>query len=81
MVVASLYLGQFVGFELMPETDEGEIRIDAELPSGTRIEVTDQVAQQLLRVIRENVPETQRVMTEIGRWWPLAGVAVGVLPR
>ena len=66
VVVASLYLGQFVGFELMPETDEGEIRVDAELPSGTRIEVTDQVAQQLLRVIRENVPETQRIMTEIG---------------
>ena len=66
VVVASLYLGQFVGFELMPETDEGEIRVDAELPSGTRIEVTDQVAQQLLRVIRENVPETHRIMTEIG---------------
>jgi len=66
VVVASLYLGQFVGFELMPETDEGEIRVDAELPSGTRIEVTDQVAQQLLRVIRENVPEAQRIMTEVG---------------
>jgi hydrophobic/amphiphilic exporter-1 (mainly G- bacteria), HAE1 family len=66
VVVASLYLGQFVGFELMPETDEGEIRVDAELPSGTRIEVTDQVAQQLLRIIRENVPETLRIMTEIG---------------
>jgi HAE1 family hydrophobic/amphiphilic exporter-1 len=37
VVVASLYLGQFVGFELMPETDEVEIRVDAELPSGTRI--------------------------------------------
>jgi len=66
VVVASLYLGRFVGFELMPETDEGEIRVDAELPSGTRIEVTDQVAQQLLRIIRENVPETLRIMTEIG---------------
>jgi HAE1 family hydrophobic/amphiphilic exporter-1 len=66
VVVASLYLGQFVGFELMPETDEGEIRVDAELPSGTRIEVTDQVGQQLLRIIRENVPETLRIMTEIG---------------
>ena len=66
VVVASLYLGQFVGFELMPETDEGEIRVDAELPSGTRIDVTDQVAQQLLRIIRENVPETLRIMTEIG---------------
>lgn len=73
VVLASLYLGQFVGFELMPETDEGEIRIDAELPSGTRIEVTDQVAQQLLRIIRENVPEVQRVMTEIGGGGPGGG--------
>jgi|SoiMethySBSTD1v2_1073268.scaffolds.fasta_scaffold07741_8 HAE1 family hydrophobic/amphiphilic exporter-1 len=67
VVVASLYLGQFVGFELMPETDEGEIRVDAELPSGTRIDITDQVAQQLLHVIRKEVPETQRIMTEIGQ--------------
>jgi HAE1 family hydrophobic/amphiphilic exporter-1 len=66
VVLVSLYLGQFVGFELMPETDEGEIRVDAELPSGTRIEITDQVAQQLYQIIRENVPETQRIMTEVG---------------
>lgn len=65
-ILASLYLGRFVGFELMPETDEGEVRVDAELPSGTRIEVTEQVGNQLLQVIRENVPEAQRIMTEIG---------------
>ncbi len=65
-ILASLYLGQFVGFELMPETDEGEIRVDVELPSGTRIEVSDQVARQLQQVVRENVPEAERIMTEIG---------------
>jgi HAE1 family hydrophobic/amphiphilic exporter-1 len=56
----------FIGFELQPETDEGEVRIRLELAQGTRLEVTDQVAREAERLAREHVPEIAGVITEVG---------------
>jgi len=55
-----------VGVELTPETDEGEVRANVELEPGTRVEVTDQVMQEMARVAREVVPEAHTVMVETG---------------
>jgi HAE1 family hydrophobic/amphiphilic exporter-1 len=41
LFVAALVLLPRVGFELMPQTDEGEVTVDAELAVGTRIERRD----------------------------------------
>ena len=38
LFVIALLILPTVGFELMPQTDEGEVTVDAELPVGTRIE-------------------------------------------
>ena len=40
---ATVLLVPLIGVELMPETDEGEVRIRVEMPTGTRIESTDEV--------------------------------------
>ncbi|GAB4234648.1 MAG: efflux RND transporter permease subunit [Acidobacteriota bacterium] len=67
LVTASvILLVPFIGFELQPETDEGEIRIALELPEGTRLEVTDEVAREAERLAREHVPEIAGVLTEVG---------------
>jgi hydrophobic/amphiphilic exporter-1 (mainly G- bacteria), HAE1 family len=55
-----------VGAELMPQTDEGEVTISAELAVGTRIERTDAVVHQLEAMIRENVPEAVTIVASAG---------------
>ncbi len=66
LLVGSLLLLPMLGFELMPETDEGEVRITIELPPGTRLAVTDAVARELEDLIAREVPEAEHVLTEVG---------------
>ena len=50
----------------MPQTDEGQITVSAELPIGTRIERTQEVLIQLEDAIREHVPEAINIITSGG---------------
>jgi hydrophobic/amphiphilic exporter-1 (mainly G- bacteria), HAE1 family len=59
----SIYLSQFVGVELQPNTDEGQVTVDAELAVGTRVELTEQVLIGLEQRIREVVPESVMLVT------------------
>jgi HAE1 family hydrophobic/amphiphilic exporter-1 len=63
LFATSLYLGQFIGVELQPTTDEGEVTVDAELAVGTRVELTEEVLLGLEDRIRELVPETTMLIT------------------
>jgi hydrophobic/amphiphilic exporter-1 (mainly G- bacteria), HAE1 family len=63
-----------VGFELVPQADEGQVTVSAELPVGTRVERTDAVMLQLEDMIREAVPEATILVTQVGGWGgPMAG--------
>ncbi len=66
LTVSAVYIGQFVGVELQPQVDEGEIRINAELEPGTRVEITDDLMQRLATIVKEHVPEVQTIMVETG---------------
>jgi HAE1 family hydrophobic/amphiphilic exporter-1 len=63
LFVLSMYLGQFIGVELQPVTDEGQVTVDAELAVGTRVELTEQVLLSLEERIRELVPEATMLIT------------------
>jgi HAE1 family hydrophobic/amphiphilic exporter-1 len=63
LFVLSLYLGQFIGVELQPTTDEGQVTVDAELAVGTRVELTEEVLINLEERIREQVPEATMLIT------------------
>jgi hydrophobic/amphiphilic exporter-1 (mainly G- bacteria), HAE1 family len=63
LFLLSIYLVQFVGVELQPSTDEGEVTVDAELAVGTRVELTEQVLLGLEDRIRELVPEATMMIT------------------
>jgi HAE1 family hydrophobic/amphiphilic exporter-1 len=63
LFLISIYLGQFIGVELQPMTDEGEVTVDAELAVGTRVEITEQVLIGLEERIRELVPESIMLVT------------------
>jgi HAE1 family hydrophobic/amphiphilic exporter-1 len=62
----AIYLGQFIGVELQPTTDEGEVRVDAELAVGTRVELTEDVLIRLEEAIRQRVPEQTMIITSAG---------------
>lgn len=58
----SLGLFPFVGKELMPEGDQGELQIRMKLPVGTPLEKTQSLVREVDKLIRTHVPETQAVM-------------------
>lgn len=68
LVVLSLPLYGFIGQELFPATDAGQIVINVRAPAGTRIERTDDLTQRIEREIQDVVPESDRqmIVTDIG---------------
>jgi len=52
LLAGSFWLTGFVGTELMPTTDEGEVRVYVEMAVGTRVEVVDDVFEKIEAVVR-----------------------------
>jgi len=52
----SLFLYPLLGIQLFPTTDAGKFIINMRSPAGTRIEITQELAQRVEKVIREVIP-------------------------
>ncbi|MEX2661049.1 MAG: efflux RND transporter permease subunit [Vicinamibacterales bacterium] len=65
-VLAAVLILPTIGFELMPEADEGEVTVSAELPVGTRVELAQDVAVRLESLLPELVPETREIIANAG---------------
>jgi HAE1 family hydrophobic/amphiphilic exporter-1 len=65
-VVLAVMILPTIGFELMPQADEGEVSVTAELPVGTRVERAEEVAMRLESMVPELVPEAETVITQAG---------------
>jgi HAE1 family hydrophobic/amphiphilic exporter-1 len=65
-VVAAVLILPTIGFELMPQADEGEVRVTAELPVGTRVERSEEVAVRLEGLLKDSVPEAEAIITNAG---------------
>ena len=66
LLVACLALIPLVGVELMPSTDEGEVRVNAEMAVGTRLEVVDRAFEEIEAIVYASVPEIQNTVAFIG---------------
>jgi HAE1 family hydrophobic/amphiphilic exporter-1 len=66
LFVVALVLLPTLRFELLPQTDEGEVQVDIELPIGTRIERTDAALREVESRIRKAVPEAVMLITSGG---------------
>jgi hydrophobic/amphiphilic exporter-1 (mainly G- bacteria), HAE1 family len=66
LVVLTLVLYPRVGVELLPQTDEGEVNVNAELAIGTRIERTEEALLTLEQMVKQFVPEARTIMTNGG---------------
>ena len=71
LFVVAMVLLPRIGFEFQPQTDEGEITVDAELAVGSRLERTEAVLIGLEERIRQTVPEAVMLITQVaggGGW-------------
>lgn len=62
---ASMTLIPLVGFELAPNTDQGQFKVSIQTATGTDLSVTNNIAAQVEGIIH-GIPEVQTVFTQVG---------------
>ncbi len=66
LFAGSLALIPLIGVELMPQSDEGQVRVDVEMEVGTRLAVVDRTFGPIEAIVSREVPELSSVVTSIG---------------
>jgi hydrophobic/amphiphilic exporter-1 (mainly G- bacteria), HAE1 family len=66
LFVGSIILIRFIGVELMPKTDESEVRLEIETAVGSQLEVVDEATLAIEEVVRQQVPEMVMMSARIG---------------
>jgi len=64
--IISLLMVKSIGFVVFPEADEGQFTAMIELPSGTRVDESSKVAEQVDSFLRSNYPEIKLISTSTG---------------
>ncbi len=57
LLAVSLYATKFIGTDYLPMFDAGDVIVVFQTEVGTSAEETDRVAQQVMRVMQDNIPE------------------------
>ncbi|MCK4993767.1 MAG: efflux RND transporter permease subunit [Candidatus Omnitrophica bacterium] len=76
--VLSLILIKFIGSDLFPEVDTGDIRVNFSLSENARLKETEKAALEMARFYEEFVPETDNYYSFIGETKKGIGVAMGM---
>jgi multidrug efflux pump subunit AcrB len=65
---ASFLLYPFIGRELFPQIDAGQMVIGIRAPAGTKLEITEEITQGVEGVVKEVIPQHDRqmIVTNIG---------------
>jgi len=61
LLLISVFLIRFIGQEYLPQTDEGEVNVTAEMEVGTRLSVMDEKLKLVAELIRQYVPERESI--------------------
>ena len=78
LFVCAIWLTGYVGVELEPQVDEGQIRVNLESEPGTRAEVTKEIVDRMEAIVMEMVPEIEYIMTEAGSDSPFRSIATHI---
>ncbi|MDD5706186.1 MAG: efflux RND transporter permease subunit, partial [Kiritimatiellae bacterium] len=62
LLAGGIVLIPWVGSELMPAADEGDVRVSVETEVGTRLDVLDQTVRPIEQVPLHDVPEVENVL-------------------
>jgi hydrophobic/amphiphilic exporter-1 (mainly G- bacteria), HAE1 family len=66
IMVPCLLLIPNISAELMPTTDEGEVRVEVEMQVGTRLELLDEKMKLVEEIVTNSVPEMQNYVANTG---------------
>lgn len=66
LFLISVFLIRYIGVELMPASDEGEVRVSLETAVGTKLEPMDKVTRYAEEIIRKEVPELTNMVAQAG---------------
>jgi HAE1 family hydrophobic/amphiphilic exporter-1 len=66
LFLISVFLIRYIGVELMPASDEGEVRVSLETAVGTKLEPMDKVTRYAEEIIRKEVPEMTNMVAQAG---------------
>lgn len=76
----AVLLVPYVGTELMPQSDEGEVRVDLEMEVGTRVALVDDAMRQVEAIVAREVPEAQNVVANAGGGHT-GGMRISLVPQ
>ena len=62
----SFGLFKFIGTEFFPDSDEGQFTVQIRMPVGTRVEETEKFIEKVEAIVKENVPELETVISDMG---------------
>ncbi len=77
LVGSSVLMIRYVGTELMPSADEGEVRVSIELEEGTRKAITERIFIEAEKIVTETVPEATIIFTNVGGGWGSSSATSG----
>jgi len=63
---------KLVKVEMFPDIDFDYIYITVETPPGTEVEITDNIARRIEKIVKEDVPEATQVVSTVGERGPSA---------
>ncbi|MBF0277375.1 MAG: efflux RND transporter permease subunit [SAR324 cluster bacterium] len=76
----SFYFLPFIGVELMPSADEGEVRVNVQMDVGTSLEVMNEKLALIESRVKESVPEAKNMIARLGASsWRAGGSHTGSL--
>lgn len=61
-----IFLIKIIGMDFMPQMDGSNVQVRVELPIGTNVERTYQVANRIRSIIKAEVPEAQMIFLQAG---------------
>jgi len=66
LLAASLLLAPLIGSELLPPSDEGEVRVTGKMEVGTRLELVDEQTRAMEAIVLPAVPEAISSVVTVG---------------
>ncbi len=77
LLVLSFLLYPLIGSELLPPSDEGEVRVNGEMEVGLRLELADEQTRKMEKIVYPAVPELISSVVSIGSSWRGGGGSRG----
>ncbi len=77
LLLLSFLLYPLIGTELLPPSDEGEVRVNGEMEVGLRLEIADEQTKKMEDIVYPAVPELVSSVVSIGSSWRGGGGSRG----